>query len=198
MIEAPHDIPEGFKPQASIELSHITVSDQKHPPDRQHRDQFVHQPGPDTPTLVVGVNGDIIDGRVIFPVAERAGSPDQPLTIEGEAYGRAVLKGPLHLVSLPAAQLRGLEQGDQLLAINASDVELEPHCRRICPHLPAYYALLQTEGVWYQIQDRDIPPWTMDVHVQYAFGGDSYTGLQGLYSQSRNALRFPHAAHTRR
>jgi hypothetical protein len=53
-------------------------------------------------------------------------------------------------------------------------------------------------SVWYQIQDRLILPWTMDAHVQYAFAGDSYTGHQGLYSQSRNALRFPHAAHTRR
>jgi hypothetical protein len=54
-----------------------------------------------------------------------------PTSLEGEAYGRAVVKGPLHLVSLTAARLRELEQRDQLLAVDARHFELEPHCRRI-------------------------------------------------------------------
>jgi hypothetical protein len=32
----------------------------------------------------------------------------------------------------------------------------------------------QTKGVRYPLQDRRIPPWTMNAHVQYAFAVDSH------------------------
>ena len=49
----------------------------------------------------------------------------------------------------------------------------------------------QTKGVWFPLQDRYIPPSTVDVHVQYAFAPDSYVRIQTLFSGSRNA--FPNA-----
>jgi iron complex outermembrane recepter protein len=50
----------------------------------------------------------------------------------------------------------------------------------------------QTKGVWYPLQDRYIPPWTIDAHLQYGFAPGSYLRIQTLYSGSRNA--FPGAA----
>ncbi|HEV2441255.1 MAG TPA: TonB-dependent receptor [Steroidobacteraceae bacterium] len=46
----------------------------------------------------------------------------------------------------------------------------------------------QTKGTWYPLQDRYIPPWTIDAHVQYDFAPDSYVRIQGLYSGSRDAF----------
>ena len=46
----------------------------------------------------------------------------------------------------------------------------------------------QTKGVWYPLQDRYIPPWTINAHVQYSFADNSYLRIQGLYSGSRNAF----------
>jgi len=46
----------------------------------------------------------------------------------------------------------------------------------------------QTKGVWYPLQDRYIPPWTINAHVQFAFAPDSYVRIQTLYSGSRNAF----------
>ncbi len=48
-----------------------------------------------------------------------------------------------------------------------------------------------TKGVWYPLEDRYIPPSTIEVHLQYAFAPDSYVRVQTLFSGSRNA--FPNA-----
>jgi iron complex outermembrane receptor protein len=50
----------------------------------------------------------------------------------------------------------------------------------------------QTKGVWYPLQDRYIPPSTINAHLQYAFAPGSYVRVQTLYSGTRNA--FPGAA----
>ena len=50
----------------------------------------------------------------------------------------------------------------------------------------------QTKGVWFPLQDRYIPPWTINAHVEYDFATNSYVRVQGLYSGSRDA--FPTAA----
>lgn len=50
----------------------------------------------------------------------------------------------------------------------------------------------QTKGVWYPLQDRYIPPWTINAHLQYGFAPGSYVRVQTLYSGSRN--KFPGVA----
>src|SRR5581483_3732750 len=121
LIEPPHDISEGLKSQTAIKLLRIPVSDEQHAPYGYHRYELIHQSGSDASTLVIRVNGEVAEGCVVFAVTERAGAAYEPLAVESEAYSRTVLKGPSHLVPFAAAQPRELEQGDQLLPVDAHD-----------------------------------------------------------------------------
>lgn len=63
----------------------------------------------DAPPLVLRMNDDIVDCRMVFTVAQRAGGTDESMAIQGETYDCAVLECSSDPISFASSHLRELE-----------------------------------------------------------------------------------------
>jgi len=108
-VETSQHIPERLKPQSLIEATRLGVSDQEDPPDRQADQEFIHESGAYSLSLVVGMDHDIVNGRVVFEITKSARSSDEASAVEGETHGGAVLEGPPDFLALSSSKIGEFE-----------------------------------------------------------------------------------------